>query len=109
MRVSKVAILDIDLEGGKEAANEINLQGGEAVFLACDVSKDEDCRKAFEQAVDKFGRLDFLVNAAGIAIRASVLETSEADWDKTIRLTSSRSTCSANIQFHYMTKSGGGD
>jgi NAD(P)-dependent dehydrogenase (short-subunit alcohol dehydrogenase family) len=81
---AKVGILDIDLEGGKEAAEEINLQGGEAVFIACDVSKDEDCKAAVEQTIGHFGRLDILVNAAGIAIRASVLETSEADWDKTM-------------------------
>ena len=81
---AKVAILDIDIERGKEVAKKINDQGGKALFLKCDVSKDKHCRRAIEQIVDNFGRLDMLVNAAGIITRASILETSEATWDKII-------------------------
>jgi NAD(P)-dependent dehydrogenase (short-subunit alcohol dehydrogenase family) len=81
---AKVAILDIDIGRGKEVAKEIIDQGGKAIFIECDVSKNEPCRRAIEKTAEKFGRLDILVNAAGIITRASVLETSEIDWDKTM-------------------------
>lgn len=81
---AKVAILDIDIERGAEVAEEINAQGRRAFFINCDVSKDKPCRRAVERTADHFGRLDILVNAAGIITRASVLETSEAAWDKII-------------------------
>lgn len=78
---AKVAVLDIDIDQGKEVVQEINNQGGEALFLKCDVSKDDSCRIAIDQIVDSFGSLDILVTAAGIVTRASVVETSEAEWD----------------------------
>jgi NAD(P)-dependent dehydrogenase (short-subunit alcohol dehydrogenase family) len=83
---AKIAILDVDVERGKESAKEINDSGGKALFVECDVARDESCKQAIEQTVDTFGRLDILVNAAGIIIRASVLETSEIDWDKVLAI-----------------------
>jgi len=53
---AKVAILDIDIERGKEVAKEINDQGGKAFFLKCDVSKDKPCKSAIEQTIDTFGQ-----------------------------------------------------
>jgi NAD(P)-dependent dehydrogenase (short-subunit alcohol dehydrogenase family) len=82
MAGAKVAILDIDHERGAELAQEINDRGGKGLFINCDVSKDNSCRTAVERTVDHFGRLDILVNGAGIVTRATVLEMSEATWDK---------------------------
>jgi len=81
---AKVVILDIDVKRGKEVAEQIKGRGGEAVFLSSDVSDYESSRQAVERAVDLYGKIHFLVNAAGIAIRASVVDTSESDWDRTI-------------------------
>jgi NAD(P)-dependent dehydrogenase (short-subunit alcohol dehydrogenase family) len=105
---AKVAILDIDIERGKEVAKEINDQGGKALFLKCDVSKDKPCNRAIEQAIDNFGRLDILVNAAGIVIRASVLETSEADWDKIISVNLKSVYLLSRHSIPRMTQVGGG-
>jgi len=54
------------------------------MFLNCDVSLDHSCQEAIEKVVGNFGVIDILVNAAGIVTRASVVETSEADWDRII-------------------------
>lgn len=80
----KVVILDIDVERGQDVVNKIKEQGGQAVFIACDVSDYQSSKQAVERAVDAYGEIHFLVNAAGIAIRASVVDTSESDWDRTI-------------------------
>jgi NAD(P)-dependent dehydrogenase (short-subunit alcohol dehydrogenase family) len=103
-----VIILDIDIEGGEAAAKEINDQGGKAIFLECDVSKDNSCRRAIEQTVENFNRLDILVNAAGIITRASVLETSEADWDKIMSVNLKSVYLLSRYSIPRMTQVGGG-
>ena len=95
-------------DGGAEAVKEIIDQGGEAFFIKCDVSKDDDCREAVEKAVDKFGELHILVNAAGIAVRASILETSEADWDKTLAVNLKSVYLLSKHSIPHMTQGGGG-
>ena len=77
-----VAVMDLDTEAGAAAVREIEKTGCAALFLAGDVSRSEDCRRAVERSVAELGGLDILVNNAGIIRRASVPETSEEDWDR---------------------------
>jgi NAD(P)-dependent dehydrogenase (short-subunit alcohol dehydrogenase family) len=105
---AKVAILDIDIERGKEIAKELNNQGGKTIFLKCNVSKDKSCRRSIEQIFDYFGRLDILVNSAGIVTRASVLETSEATWDKIISVNLKSVYLLSRHSIPRMTQVGGG-
>ena len=51
---AKVALLDIATDQGNKAAQNINEQGGQALFLNCDVSKERSCKKAIEQVEDHF-------------------------------------------------------
>jgi NAD(P)-dependent dehydrogenase (short-subunit alcohol dehydrogenase family) len=77
-----VAIVDINKEGGLSIVKEIEAAGGKAIFIAGDVTKAEDCRRAVETTVLAFGGLDILFNNAGIVRRADVLTTTEAEWDR---------------------------
>jgi glucose 1-dehydrogenase len=65
-----------------EVAQKVEAAGGKAVAVDADVSKVEDLQKLVQAAVDSFGRLDAFVNNAGIETRTSILDTSEADYDK---------------------------
>jgi NAD(P)-dependent dehydrogenase (short-subunit alcohol dehydrogenase family) len=65
-RGASVLLADIDVVRGEEAAAEIVASGGEAIFLRTDVSKAEDVEAMVATAVDRFGRLDFAHNNAGI-------------------------------------------
>jgi glucose 1-dehydrogenase len=56
--------------------------GGRAVGVEADVSRTEDLHRIIQTSVQNFGRLDVLVSNAGIETRTSLLETSEADFDK---------------------------
>jgi NAD(P)-dependent dehydrogenase (short-subunit alcohol dehydrogenase family) len=52
------------------------------VFVPTDVTRDADCRRVTQLAIEKFGKIDILFNNAGIIRRASVVELSEEDWDR---------------------------
>ena len=83
---ASIAIVDIDQANGSAVVEEIESQGGRAIFVQCDVSKADDCRRAVEETVKAFGGLDILFNNAGIVIRANVIDTSEEDWDRAMAI-----------------------
>jgi len=63
----------------------IKAGGGEGIFVKCDVSKDVDVAGLINEAVSKYGRLDFAVNNAGIeGLTANTHECTEDNWDKTL-------------------------
>jgi NAD(P)-dependent dehydrogenase (short-subunit alcohol dehydrogenase family) len=76
-----VALLDIDEKKGLKAASKITARGGKARFVRCDVRSDADCRRAADEAVREFGRIDILCNNAGVAIRKNVVDLKEEEWD----------------------------
>jgi NAD(P)-dependent dehydrogenase (short-subunit alcohol dehydrogenase family) len=82
---AKVAIVDyIDDD---ETLNIIKSNGGEAIFIKCDVSKEEDIRKMVEKTVSTFGRLDFAFNNAGIeGISAPTHECTVENWDQVMNV-----------------------
>ena len=66
------------------AVQSIEDAGGTAIAVQADVSRSDDVRRLVAEAVDRFGRIDVLVNNAGIMVTKSVLETTEDEWDRTI-------------------------
>lgn len=62
-------------------ASVISSAGGNAVFVRADVSKAEDVDGLVTRAVTEYGRLDIMVNNAGLIFSSPVLDTSEEDWD----------------------------
>lgn len=81
-----VALFDRDEAGGLAVARAIEGEGGRALFLPGDVTRDADAQRAVDETVARFGRLDILFNNAGIIRRATILETSEADWDRVMEV-----------------------
>ena len=79
-----VAIADLDVATGPAIAGQIESEGGRAIFVPVDVSCAVDCRRAVEDTVTAFGRVDILFNNAGIIHRATVVDASEAEWDRVI-------------------------
>lgn len=76
-----VAVVDVNESEGKAVVQEIIADGGRAIFVRGDVTKASDCQLAVQQTVEQLGKLDILFNNAGIIRRASVLETTEEEWD----------------------------
>ena len=83
---ARVVGVDLDDAGGRETASRITAEGGEAVFVRADVSRDADCRAMVAEAERRFGRLDVLFNNAGIMDPADddAVATDEAVWDRTM-------------------------
>lgn len=65
-----------------ELIAEIEKTGGSAVGVLADVAKPADLERLLDQAVEAFGRLDVMVNNAGIETRAGVLDTTEEDYER---------------------------
>ncbi len=83
---AKVALLDINDPAGAQVANEIHSAGGSAIYIHCDVTKADQCKKAVEETVQTFGGVDILFNNAGIIRRANVLETTEEEWERVMAI-----------------------
>ncbi len=75
-----VIVADVERESGERVAADI-----EGIFVRCDVSQKADVEHLVDTAVAA-GRLDIVVNAAGINHRASLWETTEADWDRVMNV-----------------------
>jgi NAD(P)-dependent dehydrogenase (short-subunit alcohol dehydrogenase family) len=96
-------IADIDTE------KIIQENGGEAIFVPCDVSKEEDIKNLVAKAVEKYGRLDFAFNNAGIEGNAApVTDCDLNNWDNTININLKGVWLCMKYQIPEMLKSGGG-
>ncbi|WP_183248055.1 SDR family NAD(P)-dependent oxidoreductase [Bradyrhizobium sp. cir1] len=80
---ARVAILDIDGAAAEAAAKSLEPISGEAhLGLACNVADRESCAKAVDAAAHVFGRIDILINNAGISQPVKLLEITSSDWDR---------------------------
>jgi 3-oxoacyl-[acyl-carrier protein] reductase len=79
---AEVAVADIDAGTAKATADEIRRQAGKSVATHADVSDYDSVVRTVGQVVNTLGRLDILINNAGVEKRAPLLEIDPADWRK---------------------------
>lgn len=96
-----VYVLDIDAEAATYRAAGIRERGGRAEALACDVAKRETVQYALKTIADRHGRIDILINNAGIYPRKPFLEITEAEWDtmQEVNLKSMFHTCQLALPY----------
>lgn len=78
---AKVVIADINEKEGNRVVDEIKKDGGEAFYVQLDVSKEDQWEDAMAKTLDKYGKLNVLVNNAGISLGYTVEQTSLEDWN----------------------------
>jgi cyclopentanol dehydrogenase len=83
---ARVVLGDVRDEEGRRVAAEIGRGGGDAFYAHLDVTRTADWEAAVELAVRRYGRLDVLVNNAGISIMRPIMETDEELWDRTMSI-----------------------
>lgn len=102
---AKVVVCDLNLQGAEET---VSLLGTEALALKADVSQSEDVARVVEETVRRFGRLDILINNAGISPRTAVLEMDEAEWDRVMATNLKSMFLCSKAAAHVMKAQGGG-
>ncbi|MFQ6030641.1 MAG: SDR family NAD(P)-dependent oxidoreductase, partial [Dehalococcoidia bacterium] len=112
---AKVAIGDILEAEGKRVEAEINETGGECLFVRLDVTSEADWQHAVESTVSRFGKLDVLVNNAGIGStrgpdgeRISIENLTEEQWDRVMEVNAKGVFLGTRYAIPEMRKAGGG-
>ncbi|MDZ5111321.1 SDR family NAD(P)-dependent oxidoreductase [Pseudomonas putida] len=105
---AKVVISDVNLAAAKQVAEDIQKDGGHALAIAADISQGDACRELINQTFAEFGKIDVLVNNAGINRRGDLLALTEEDWNVSfaVNLDSMFHLCRAVLPL--MIEAGGG-
>ena len=83
---ANVAVSDIDASTAEDTAVAIKQLGRESVVLPADMGDLNDINRMFTQAKDAFGRLDVVVNNAGVTKYLDIMDVQEEDWDRIHRV-----------------------
>ncbi len=105
---AKIAITGRRIELGERVVSEIRSAGGEAIFIAADVARAEDCRRSIDEALAAYGRVDILFNNAGIVTQGTLEETSEEDWVRTFDVNVKGTYLMTKLVLPMMRAQGGG-
>jgi glucose 1-dehydrogenase len=95
-------------EATEALEQEIASLGGQSIGVDADVSRVEDLQKLVDATVVKFGRVDIMVNNAGVETRTSVLDTTEAQYDKVLAINLKSAFFGTQIAARQMLSQGGG-
>lgn len=104
----KVVIADLDEAQGQKTVEEIQKNQGEALFVPCDVSQASQVENVMARAVQTYGGVDVLFNNAGIQTYGTVVEMSEADFDRTLNVNFKSYFLTCKYAIPEMRKRGGG-
>ncbi len=105
---ARVAVAGRRAEPLSVLAAEIYNAGGEALAVQCDVTDVGEVERAVRMAVHRFGRLDVVVNSAGVLAIGTAEETSEAHWDRMIAVNLKGTFLVSRAALSELRKSGGG-
>ncbi|BAZ70766.1 short-chain dehydrogenase/reductase SDR (plasmid) [Fischerella sp. NIES-4106] len=83
---AKVVVVARDTKTGEQTAEEIRHQGGEASFISCDISNEDEVKAMVQTTINVYGQVDILVNNAGVGTYKSVLETTSSEWDRCLAI-----------------------
>jgi NAD(P)-dependent dehydrogenase (short-subunit alcohol dehydrogenase family) len=106
---ASVAVADILEQDNQETARMIMDLGGHALAITCDVARNDDVRRALDETVKTFGRLDFAFNNAGIEYAFKpAAEITEEEWDRIIDIDLRSVFLCMKHEIPLMLKQGGG-
>ena len=83
---ANIAVSDIDASTAEDTAVAVKQLGRESIVLPADMGDLQDIDRMFTQAKDAFGRLDVVVNNAGVTKYLDIMDVQEEDWDRIHRV-----------------------
>jgi glucose 1-dehydrogenase len=95
-------------EATEEEEKQIIAMGDQAIGVHADVSKVEDLRTLINEAVKAFGRVDIMINNAGVETRTSILDTTEEQYDRVLNINLKSAFFGTQLAAQQMIKQGGG-
>ena len=105
---ASVVIGDILDEQGRQTEAELQELGYNVTFIHLDVTSESDWDAAVQAAVSAYGKLDILLNNAGILIRKNIEETTEEDWDRIFSINAKGVFLGTKAAIPAMRENGGG-
>ncbi|MSQ12269.1 MAG: glucose 1-dehydrogenase [Dehalococcoidia bacterium] len=105
---AKVVLTDVLEKEGTKVAAEIAENGGDAIFVRMDVTKEEDWKRAVQTTVQKYGKVDILINNAGIWKTGAVEDTTAQLWDQVMDVNAKGVFLGTKLVIPEMRKAGGG-
>ena len=105
---AKVAIGDVLEDEGRKVEAKINELGGEAFFMPLDVTQADQWRQIIDETVSRFGKLDVLVNNAGIGGRGGLEDMTEEEWDEVMAVNAKGVFLGTKLAMPEILKAGGG-
>nr|XP_019964783.1 PREDICTED: 15-hydroxyprostaglandin dehydrogenase [NAD(+)] isoform X2 [Paralichthys olivaceus] len=101
--LAKVTVVDLNKTCGEECKTHLDAEFGEGncTFIQCDVSDGDSLKDAFQRTVDQFGRLDIVINNAGI--------NNEKNWEKTIQVNLTSVIKGTYLALEHMSKEHGNE
>jgi NAD(P)-dependent dehydrogenase (short-subunit alcohol dehydrogenase family) len=103
-----VAVLDLNADAAKEAAEEIAASGGTALAVAANVADRPQVATAFEQIRNEYRHVDVLYNNAGVNSAGSVIDATEDDWDRSFAVNAKGTFLCSQAAAPLMVAAGGG-
>jgi NAD(P)-dependent dehydrogenase (short-subunit alcohol dehydrogenase family) len=105
---ARVALIDLDRAGAEAVAGRIAAAGGEAQIFPLDVADAAATARIFDEIAARWGRIDVLVNSAGIAIRKPAIDLPPADWERVMAVNVTGSFLCARAAARHMLARGQG-
>jgi 3-oxoacyl-[acyl-carrier protein] reductase len=81
---AQVVVADLQGEKAKTVAEEVRMLGTDAIAVEVNVASEPSVKKLADQTFERFGRVDILINDAGVYLKSPVVSKSEEEWDRTL-------------------------
>jgi NAD(P)-dependent dehydrogenase (short-subunit alcohol dehydrogenase family) len=105
---AQVAIADLDMDRGRSVVDEIRAKGAGGLFVETHTEREDDAISFIRRACDEFGRVDVLVNNAGMRLYQTVVDASEESWDAILGVNLKGYAFCAKAAIPEMRRTGGG-
>ncbi len=105
---ARVCVLDLDETHAERTVERITAAGGTAFAQVADIVDEQDCRRAVSEVLRRYGRLDVLDNNVGVSVTGTVVDISEAEWDRVMAVNVKGIMLMSKYAVPAMTEGGGG-